>query len=128
MGLGDHPETFLLKALCCQITPSWLKVMGGGWWWGPPGLYCHLLGLGIHSIPISHPQNQSKSQSQSLDNYSFMGFYCQTQSHGFVFRVWVLHYCWPGLDNSSIVSIQKEDILMFEVKVNSLTTVVYFGN
>ena len=32
MGLGDHPETFLLKALCCQSPPSWLKVMGG-WWW-----------------------------------------------------------------------------------------------
>ena len=30
MGLGDHPETFLLKALCCQSAPSWLKV-GGGW-------------------------------------------------------------------------------------------------
>ena len=28
MGLGDHPETFLLKALCCQIAPSWVKVMG----------------------------------------------------------------------------------------------------
>ena len=29
MGLGDHPETFLLKALFCWSTPSWLKVMGG---------------------------------------------------------------------------------------------------
>ena len=39
MGLGDHPETFLLKALCCQRPPSWLKVM---WWWvggGGPGHY-----------------------------------------------------------------------------------------
>ena len=30
MGLGDHPKTFLQKALCCQSTPSLLKV-GGGW-------------------------------------------------------------------------------------------------
>ena len=40
MGQGDHTETFLLKALCCQSTPSWLKVMGwvvGGW---PRALYC----------------------------------------------------------------------------------------
>ena len=29
LGRGDHPETFLLKALFCQSTPSWLKVMGG---------------------------------------------------------------------------------------------------
>ena len=34
MGRGDHPKTFLLKALCCQITPSWLKVM----WWVVGGL------------------------------------------------------------------------------------------
>ena len=33
MGRGDHPETFLLKALCCHRSPSWLKVMGGWWWW-----------------------------------------------------------------------------------------------
>ena len=26
MGLGDHPKTFLLKALCCQPPPWWLKV------------------------------------------------------------------------------------------------------
>ena len=31
MGRGDHPETFLLKALCCHIPPSWLKVGGGVW-------------------------------------------------------------------------------------------------
>ena len=39
MGLGDHPETFLLKALCCQSAPSWVKV--GGWWGavGGPGHY-----------------------------------------------------------------------------------------
>ena len=30
MGLGDHPETFLLMALCCNLSPSWLKVGGGG--------------------------------------------------------------------------------------------------
>ena len=30
MGLGDHPKTFLLKALCCQCPPSWVKVVGGG--------------------------------------------------------------------------------------------------
>ena len=34
MGLGDHPKTFLLKALSCQSAPSWLKVMGGCWWVG----------------------------------------------------------------------------------------------
>ena len=41
MGLGDHPKTFLLKALCCQSTPSPLKVrgwVGGGWW--PRAFYC----------------------------------------------------------------------------------------
>ena len=32
-------------------------------WW-PPGLYYHLLGLGVLSIPIS----QAQAQSQSLDN------------------------------------------------------------
>ena len=31
MGFGDHPKTFLLKALCCQSAPSPLKVVGGGW-------------------------------------------------------------------------------------------------
>ena len=35
MGLGDHPKTFLLKALCCRATPSWLKVVG--WVVGGPG-------------------------------------------------------------------------------------------
>ena len=28
MGLGENPKTFLLKALFCQRTPSWLKVGG----------------------------------------------------------------------------------------------------
>ena len=27
-GRGDHPKTFLLVALFCQSTPSWLKVRG----------------------------------------------------------------------------------------------------
>ena len=35
MGRGDYPKTFLLKALFCQSTPSWLKVVGGGG--GGPG-------------------------------------------------------------------------------------------
>ena len=35
MGLGDHPKTFLQKALFRQSTPSWLKVMGGGGGGGP---------------------------------------------------------------------------------------------
>ena len=39
MGQGDHPETFLLKALCSQESPSWLKVMGGGGGGGGPGHY-----------------------------------------------------------------------------------------
>ena len=54
MGRGDHPETYLLKALCCQSAPSWLKVrwwVGGGWPWG---LYCHLLELGVGVLSISH--------------------------------------------------------------------------
>ena len=33
MGRGDHPETYLLKALFSQRSPSWLKVMCG-WWVG----------------------------------------------------------------------------------------------
>ena len=41
MGLGDHPKTFLLKALCCQSAPSPLKVVGGGGGgggWVAPGI------------------------------------------------------------------------------------------
>ena len=34
-------KTFLIKALCSQISASWLKVVG--WWWSPQELYCHLL-------------------------------------------------------------------------------------
>ena len=86
MGLGDHPKTFLLKALFRQSTPSWLKVMGGGGW-----VACEILlsalGLGVvsildslfsilYSIPRSQvpgpgsqvPSPKSQSQSQSLDN------------------------------------------------------------
>ena len=51
MGLGDHPETFLLKALCCQSAPSLLKVMG----WVVVVVVAHeillsALGLGVVSI------------------------------------------------------------------------------
>ena len=53
MGRGDHPKSFLLKALCCQISPSRLKVLG---WW-PWALYCHLLGL-----PFPFPSSQSQFQ------------------------------------------------------------------
>ena len=44
MGLGDHPETFLLKALCSQGSPSWVKVIGG--WVVAPGILLSALGLG----------------------------------------------------------------------------------
>ena len=54
MGLGDHPKTYLLKALCCESTPSWLKVVWWWWWWWPRALYCHLLGLGIGELSIFH--------------------------------------------------------------------------
>ena len=47
MGLGDHPETFLLKALCCQSAPSWLKVMCGGGGWVACEILLSALGLGI---------------------------------------------------------------------------------
>ena len=60
--LLDHPETCLLKALCCQSAPSWLKlgmVVVGGW---PVRLYCHLLGLGVGLLSIFIPT------TQSLDN------------------------------------------------------------
>ncbi len=96
MGLGDHPETFLLKALCCQSSPSGSKVVGG--WWvvvaceiilSSPGtggrgtLYFPFLFSHSHfpfPIPNSHfpfpiPQSQAQSQaqaqsqSQSLDNF-----------------------------------------------------------
>ncbi len=69
MGRGDHPETCLLKALCCQSPPALLKVGGGGGKW-PRALYCHLLGLGVLSISQAQAQaqSQSRSRSQSLDN------------------------------------------------------------
>ena len=51
MGLGDHPKTFLLKALCCQATPSWLKVGGWWWWWMVAHeILLSALGLGVVSI------------------------------------------------------------------------------
>ena len=50
MGLGDHPKTFLLKALCCQSPPSPLKVRGGGGGWVAPGILLSALGLGVVSI------------------------------------------------------------------------------
>ena len=53
MGLGDHPKTFLLKALCCQAAPSWLKV--GGW----------VLGYSLFPIfPIPHSPFPNPSPSR----------------------------------------------------------------
>ena len=47
--------SYLLKALCCQSTPSWLKVLG--WWkWWPMRLYCHLLGLVPFPFPFPRPR------------------------------------------------------------------------
>ena len=72
MGLGDHPETFLLKALCCQPPPSALKV-GGGW----VVVACEILlsALGLFRFSILDSQSHSQSQSQSLDNI-FLNFTC----------------------------------------------------
>ena len=52
MGLGDHPETFLQKALCCQPPPSALKVMGGGGGGGGWVVACEILlsALGLGSL------------------------------------------------------------------------------
>ena len=52
MGQGDHPKTFQLKALCCQDTPSWLKVVGGRRWrWVVANeILLSALGLGVLSI------------------------------------------------------------------------------
>ena len=63
VGRGDHPETFLQKALFSHRAPSWLKVRG---WWVvvAPGIILSSPGTGVVSIPISKAQ----SQSQSLDN------------------------------------------------------------
>ncbi len=86
MGLRDHPETYLLKALFRHRAPSWLKV--GGWWWWvvAPGIILSSPGTGCREtlyfhfpisnsqfpipIPISSPQSQAQAQaqSQSLDN------------------------------------------------------------
>ena len=54
-----HPETYLLKALVCQSTPSWLWV-GGEWWPMRLHWHCHLLGLGVLSISHPHPHPQSQ--------------------------------------------------------------------
>ena len=84
MGLGDYPETFLLKALCCQSAPSCVKVMGGGgggWW--PMRFYCHLLGLGLLSILYSIPRSQVPETAPSWlkvrgggGGWCPMRFYC----------------------------------------------------
>ena len=81
IGLGDHPKTFLLKALCCQSAPSsLLKVRGGGWLVVACEILLSALGLGVVSIlyslfysQVPGPRSQvpgpsPKSQSQSLDN------------------------------------------------------------
>ncbi len=57
MGRGDHLQTFLLKALFCESTPSWLKVV---WWVGGPGHYTVISWdwgyfLFPFTIPNSHP-------------------------------------------------------------------------
>ena len=65
MGLGDHPETFLQKALCCQTAPSWLKVRGGGWWEVAHEILLSALGLGVVSILYSIPRSQVPSPSPS---------------------------------------------------------------
>ena len=67
MGRGAYPETYLLKALFCQSTPPWLKVMGGLVGGGPCdfsvspspfGLDFGTLdldfGLGLDNIPPEH--------------------------------------------------------------------------
>ena len=64
MDRGDHPKTFLLKALSCQGSPSWLKVRGWVVVVVAPGILLSALGLFRFSILDS----QSQSQSQSLDN------------------------------------------------------------
>ena len=77
MGLGDHPETFLLKALCCQSAPSWVKVGGwvvGGGWVVAHEILLSALGLGVVSILYFLFYSQvpgPRSQSQSLDNWKF---------------------------------------------------------
>ena len=52
MGLGDHPKTYLLKALCCESTPSWLKVVG----WSSRVCWCEQSGMLVASeIILSSP-------------------------------------------------------------------------
>ena len=75
MGIGDHPKTFLVRALFCQSTPSWLKDMGGNvqaamWWW-PVRLYCQLLGLGVPiPIPIPSPSPSRLTIVYNLIEYA----------------------------------------------------------
>ena len=52
MVRGDHPETFLLKALFCQSVASQLKVVG--WWW---------VVVVAHEIILSSPGFPSPSPS-----------------------------------------------------------------
>ena len=81
--------TRIFEVLVCQRASSRLKVMG--WWW-PPGLYCHLLGLGVLSIsisishtpfpcPIPNPVPIPNPQSQSLNKMKrkFMYVECRCQ-------------------------------------------------
>ena len=49
MGRGDHPKTFLLKALCCQSTPSWLKVVG----WSSRVCWCEQSGMLVAHVLVS---------------------------------------------------------------------------
>ena len=66
MGKGDHPKTFLLKALCCQSAPSWVRVVGW-WWWVAHEIILSSPGSGVtfqFLFPIPNPS----PMSQSLDN------------------------------------------------------------
>ena len=66
MDRGDHPKTFLLKALSCQGSPSWLKVRGWVVGWVGGGGPCDytviswdrvyfLFPISISPFPIPHP-------------------------------------------------------------------------
>ena len=124
MGQGDHTKTFLLEALCCQSAPSWLKVRGG--WW-PVRFYCHLLGLGVFSIPIS----QAQAQSQSLDNkpwissiissYTKLGlhcleaWYCQNKisCYAVIIRYKIRH--WSYSNDSDVKTASKMTWILFQL-------------
>ena len=94
MGRGDHPKTFLLEAFFCKSTPSWLKVTGWavvvGW---PPGLYFHLLGLGVLSISIPSPSRlTTTAQNMSLLSQDWLtGFlWCLSNCSGNIFHTHIL--------------------------------------